>query len=420
MTNLLDLYNTCGGIVCTDSRTITPGCLFFCLKGNSFDAHDFVNDIITRGARAVVVSDDKFSDIEKCFKVDDTLQALQDLAREYRKEFTIPVIAIGGSNGKTTTKELVKAVLDTKYNVHATKTNLNNHIGVPLTILSMSKATEIAVIEVGANHIGEHVVLLDIVQPTHVLVTNNGKDHLEGFGSLEGVKKANGELYDYAKIHDAIAFVPEYEEDLLAQGKDLHKISVGGEFQSKSQLYAGVVYKDVEVHSHLFGDFNEKNIMCALTVGNTFACELEKMKFAIEHYHPEILRSQIQEVDGIRYMIDCYNANPTSMEEALKNFKKYSHAPHAVVLGDMLEMGDFAHDEHAHIAELVSGYDFTVNIFVGENFRELREKYVGKDNFHFFEEVGEAKQFLAGMDLKGWDILLKGSKGVRIREIVGL
>ncbi|MES2623255.1 MAG: UDP-N-acetylmuramoyl-tripeptide--D-alanyl-D-alanine ligase [Patescibacteria group bacterium] len=426
MSKLLELYKACDGIVCTDSRDIEPGCLFFCLKGDNFNAHDFIDEIIEKGAGHIVVDDERFSTTEKCFKVDDVLESLQQLAIEYRKEFTIPVVVIGGSNGKTTTKELTKVVLETKYTVHATKTNHNNHIGVPLTVLSMPKETEIAVIEIGANHKGEHKTLLNIAKPTHVLVTNNGKDHLEGFGSLEGVREANYEIYAYAEKHNATVFLPDFELDLFERAKELTVITFGNDiesecmFKSNSNLYAGITYGNTEIKSQLFGDFNEKNIMSAFTIGLIFDCETPDMVEAVKNYEPELLRSQIKEINGTRYMIDCYNANPTSMSEALKNFKKYAGRPAAVVLGDMLEMGKYAEAEHAETLKEVKEYGFDLNVFVGENFGKFELEYEGDARFHFFENSSEAKKFLTLMNLYGFDILLKGSKGTKIRDIVGL
>lgn len=398
--------------------------MFFCLKGEHFDGHDFIDDVLKKGARYVVVDNEAYAARPGCIKVDDVLKALQALAHEYRKEFSIPVIAIGGSNGKTTTKELTRVILETIYKVHSTKTNLNNHIGVPLTLLAMPKDTTIAVIEIGANHAHEHEQLLEILEPTHVIVTNNGKDHLEGFGSIEGVQAANGEIYTYAKEHDLEVFVPSYESDLVSSAEGLKKILYGYDenikysFSSMSNILAAVKIGDTILQSNLFGDFNEKNIMTAVAIGLHFDCDLTDISKAVQQYQPELLRSQIKELNGTRYIVDCYNANPSSMTAALENFKKYAHKPNAVILGDMLEMGEHAAVEHENILRLLQQYNFDLNILIGTNFGQLQPEYKDNVRFHFFENVSLAKRFLADVNLQGFDVLLKGSNSIKIKEIL--
>lgn len=424
MTTLLQYFKECNYLFSTDSREISKGCIFFCLKGDTFNAHNFIDEVIEKGARYVVVDDDAYASKEKCIKVESVLTAMQELATAYRKEFTIPVLVIGGSNGKTTTKELTRVVLNTAYRVHSTNKNLNNHIGVPLTLLSMPRDTELAIIEIGANHPGEHAQLMNIVQPTHVIVTNNGKDHLEGFGSIEGVRKANAEIYEYAQKHGLITFVPDFELDLLETAHDLKKIVFGYSptstyaFESLSTMRAAVKSCDITYQSNLFGDFNEKNIMSAVAIGMHFKCDAGKIVKAIAEYEPDLLRSQIKEINGIRYVIDCYNANPSSMKEALVNFKKYTGDTTAVILGDMLEMGEYAEAEHRDILRLLTEFGFTVNILVGSNFLHVSEECKENASFHFFSTIQDAKKYIEAHPLTGFEVLLKGSNGIKIKEIL--
>lgn len=406
-------------IIVTDSRKIIPGCFFVAIVGEKFDGNDFAETALEQGAAFALVSNQQFSGNEKMIVVDDTLQTLQQIAKIHRETFSIPVIVIGGSNGKTTTKELVAIVLSKKYRVHVTAGNLNNHIGVPLTLLAMPRDTQIAIIEIGANHIGEHTELLEIIQPTYVLVTNNGQDHLEGFGSMEGVRTANGEVFVWAKKNGAKIFVNKYIPDLVAD-------SDGGDvilypektYQSQSTEFAGCLYDGVAITSQLFGSLNENNILAAIAIGEFFRVPIDNIADAIQSYEPNLKRSQvIKKADHIIIM-DCYNANPSSMELALSDlYNTYPDKKKIVVIGDMFEMGDESPKYHKELLELVQLKQKQSDsiICVGRKMNEWNNQFP----FHFFENTETAKEFLNTLDKTDTVIFLKASRGIQLENILG-
>lgn len=404
--------------ISTDTRTLITGDIYIGIKGENFDGNSFTLQAIEKGASYVITDLGEYKTNEKCIIVRNTRKTLEELARIHRQQFSIPVVAIGGSNGKTTTKELITSVLSKKYIVHTTKGNLNNDIGVPLTLLSMPKETEVAIVEIGANHKDEHIKLLNIISPTHVLVTNNGQDHLEGFGSAQGAREANKEIYDWAQINNAKAFVYKELPDLMedSQGLDII-IYPKEESLSKSSIYAKVSYKNTLFESSLFGSYNEANILASITVGEYFDVPLEKIQEAVKEYEPTLKRSQIIENKDYRIVLDCYNANPSSMELALKDFfDQTKEGDRVAIIGDMFEMGQEEKRVHKEILELVSSLIEKKDIVlcVGPRFYVSKELFP----FTFFETTEKAREYFNSLDLQGKTIFVKASRGMKLEEII--
>lgn len=408
----------CGQKVSTDTRKIEAGCLFFAWKGEKDDGNRFAQQALDGGASYVVVDNPEYVLSEKCILVENSIKALQDLASYHRKQFDIPVLVIGGSNGKTTTKELVVAVLNKKYCTHYTQGNLNNHTGVPLTLLAMNNDAEVAVIEVGANHGGEHALLMDIIAPDYVLVTNNGKDHLEGFGSLEGVRRANKEIYDWAKLHDATMLVNKNISDLVIDSEGGRQVLYPiDHYESTSTVYASVSYKGVAISSNLFGSYNEANILAAIVVGERFGVTLSEIQDAIAAYVPNLNRSQVITREDCVIILDCYNANPSSMELAIADvFASFPSQRKIIVIGDMLELGEEESVYHQEILSLIAQKrtDQDTVICVGPLFNAHAKKYP----YHFFETVENAKDFFADVNKKDAVIFIKASRGIRLETIL--
>ncbi|MFZ2763930.1 MAG: Mur ligase family protein, partial [Minisyncoccia bacterium] len=373
--------------VSTDTRKDLTGSIFFALKGESFDGSTFAEEALAKGAIGVVT--------------ENALEMLQTLARRYRDLFNIPIIAIGGSNGKTTSRELIRKVLETRYKVHSSESNLNNHIGLPLSIFSMDKTAEIAVFEIGANHLGEHIELLEILNPTHVIVTNSGLDHLEGFGSPAEVEKANEEINDWARAHGAII---------------LENVDHGLKVSTSLPL---IVTKDnKEYPTHLVGDYNLENINRAVSIGKIFDVDIEKALESITHYSPTAQRSQLLSKDGIRFVVDCYNANPTSMMLALESFLKSADKPRGVILGDMLELGSYAEQEHKKILEFILKQDFETVVLIGNNFKQALSGL--ETEAWWFPDSDQAREWFSKQNFTGYTLLLKGSRGVKVEKVISL
>jgi UDP-N-acetylmuramoyl-tripeptide--D-alanyl-D-alanine ligase len=398
---LVQVLQINGFKVSTDTRKEVAGTVYFALKGENFDGSIFIPMALEKGAVAVVTENEKYKG-DRVYVVTDVLKVLQESAHVYRETFSIPILAIGGSNGKTTTRELVREVLATKYRVHSSKENLNNHIGVPLSILAMGKETEIGVFEIGANHPGEHLILLDILEPTHVLVTNNGLDHLEGFGSPAGVRAANKEIYDWAGERGAHAFVSEYHADLLAD----------------SEALARTLYRvGAPVETKLIGDYNLENIYAALAVAHYFEVPQADALKAVASYEATNNRSQRVEKDGNTFILDCYNANPSSMRLALESFAISARVPRGVILGDMLELGSYAEAEHRKIVGEVSQQAFEQIIFIGEHFKKALEW--APFPHQWFPNSEAAGEWFAEQKFMGFTFLLKGSRGLKVEKVVG-
>ena len=422
-------------VVSTDTRVLPPGCIFFALKGDAFDGNQFALQAIEKGAAYAVVDDLKLPSHPQLLRVWDVLESLQSLARRHRRQFDIPIIAIGGSNGKTTTKELVAAVLGSHYPCHFTKGNLNNHIGVPLTLLAMPDDTEVAIVEMGTNQPGDIDLLCAIAEPTHGLLTNIGKEHLLGFGSLEGVKKAEGELYRYLAAHKGCLFlnrserylptmarrnrkIVAYEDmDTLLRAEDETTIGVmlSGETPFLQATFLSDAGEAVEVHTHLIGRHNYNNIMTAIALGIYFKVPPEKIKTALEGYKPSNNRSQLLEKGSNTIFLDAYNANPSSMKPALQILKQVKAQQKIAILGDMLELGDDSQKEHEAILRFAHQLKPDYLVLVGAEFEKTNfQKYKA---LHF-PEVSAAQKWFSAQPFEHAFVLIKGSRGIRLENLL--
>ena len=423
-----------GNNPCTDSRQAKPGDIFFALQGDHFDGNRFAAHALAAGCSLAVIDDPDYEVSDRCLVVEDVLDTLQSLSLAYRQQFDFPVIGITGSNGKTTTKELLHAVLLKSYTTIASKGNLNNHIGVPLTLLSFDKQMEMAIVEMGANHRGEIANLSKIAQPTHGLITNIGKAHLEGFGSIEQVAAAKAELYHYLADHQGTFFLNNDNPWLADLNRDINTISYG---QATDNHLTGqmnqsfpfvhmtfMVNKDFgyaragnsgSIKSKLTGAYNFENIMAALTTGLFFGVPTGHIIEAIESYVPVNHRSQVVQTDHNTVIMDAYNANPTSMIAALENLSQFRDQKKAVLLGDMLELGDYATEEHQKVVEKVNQENVDLRIFVGSHFLSLLDDKED-ERTQVFTHVDEAAKWLSDHPLKGYYILVKGSRTIRMEE----
>ena len=410
--------------VSTDSRKIEQDAVFFALKGENFDANDFALQVAEQGVASLVVADRKdLPKHERILIVDDTLKTLQDLAAYHRQQSKATVLSITGTNGKTTTKELVSAVLAKKYHIIHTMGNLNNHIGVPLTLLSIQPDTEIAVVEMGANHPGEIDFLCKIADPDYGLITNIGKAHLEGFGSFEGVIKTKTELYRHIKSHGKAVFVNQGNPLLWEQSEGQERISYGkhcGAFcpvaPGTCAPYLSVVWRKHLIQTRLVGNYNFENVAAAIGVGQYFGVEDDKIVEALEAYTPTNSRSQVIETGKNRIIMDAYNANPTSMRAALINFANICGEQHLLILGDMRELGTASEEEHRNILHLMKELGFKEALLVGQNFCAYNEN----PNWKTFEKVGDLCQYLESNLVSGKTILVKGSNSIQLGKVLPL
>jgi len=423
-------------VVCTDTRQLQPGCIFFALKGDNFDGNKFAKQALEQGAAYAVIDNPAFKQNERYLLVPNVLSALQALAIYHRRQFDIPVIAIGGSNGKTTTKELVANVLASHYPCHFTKGNLNNHIGVPLTLLAMPVETEVAVVEMGTNQPGDIEQLCEIALPTHGLLTNIGKEHLEGFGSLEGVKKAEGELFRHLARHNGWVFVNLSEKylasmarrnprkinyartELLVTEEDEETIGVmlTGETPFVSAAFlSDESGKVIEVQTQLVGRHNFNNVMTAIALGIYFKVPAEKIKAALEAYIPSNNRSQLLRRGSNTILLDAYNANPSSMKPALESLKAIPGTWKVAILGDMLELGTESLKEHEAIVRFAAKQKPDVLALVGPEFGQANFKKYGA--LHF-PDTAAAKKWLDEQKFENSLILIKGSRGMRLETLV--
>jgi UDP-N-acetylmuramoyl-tripeptide--D-alanyl-D-alanine ligase len=409
--------------VSTDTRKISEGSIFFCLKGANFNGNQFAHQAMQLGASLVVADEPTGAHDPRIVQVPDVLKALQNLACDYRKTFDIPFIAITGSNGKTTTKELMRDVLRMKYKVHATEGNLNNHIGVPLTLLAMPQDCEIAIIEMGANHQGEIASYCEYALPNFALITNIGKAHLEGFGGVEGVKKGKKELYDFVSAHKGKVFVNTELPILKEVSASMDIIPYGfntGEFSLKLLSETpSVVYEytkaslSLKVDTALAGAYNLYNIASAVAVGQYFKVGDEKIHEAIASYVPDNNRSQLMRTASNTLIMDAYNANPSSMEHALISLKNQTVDSKFFVIGDMRELGLEASQEHKAILQKATELGLQ-GITVGEHFKNLEKDFL----FPAFSTNNEAMEYLRSKGLKDCLILIKGSRGIKLEEVV--
>jgi len=412
-------------LISTDSRDIQENSLFFALKGETFDGNAFAEMALGKGSVYAVIDNEKYNTSPSCILVDDALKTLQTLSRHHRLQFNTPVIAITGTNGKTTTKELISRVLSSQYRIIATEGNLNNHIGVPLTLLKLHPGIEIAVIEMGANHAGEIDFLSGIAAPTHGLITNIGKAHLEGFGGFDGVVKAKTELYRYLKSNRGTVFVNKGNSLLMQQLQGNKCITYGTDESADlhGKNIEGSLLVDVEInfretkeviHSHLFGKYNAENIMAAACIGQFFDVLPEKIKEAIESYSPENNRSQIKKTKRNLLVLDAYNANPSSMKEAITNFAETDCTNKNVIIGDMFELGEESDPEHLKLLDLIKTFRFQSVYLVGPVLTRLCHE----TEWHCFQDSDLARLWFEHHPVTGQTILVKGSRGIKLEKII--
>lgn len=424
--NIKQLYNCflqCNSI-CTDTRKLVKNDIFFALKGENFNGNLFAEKALLKGAKYAVIDEKKF-ETTNTILVDNVLKTLQELATFHREHIKIPIIALTGSNGKTTTKELINAVLSKKYNTKATLGNLNNHIGVPLTLLSMTHLTEIGIVEMGANHLKEIEFLCDIAKPNFGYITNFGKAHIEGFGSMEGVIKAKSELYKYLIKNDKYIFFNA--DDSIQKEKLKANIKKSGFSQNNSE-YFNIIFldatpfvklkiKNITINSNLIGDYNFTNISAALLIGTYFNVELKDLKTAIENYIPTNNRSQIIEKKTNKIILDAYNANPSSMEAALNNLAKQNSKFKIAILGDMFEIGIEAEKEHQYIVNKTLDLSFDKIILIGENFYKTESSNPKIIKYTSFESF---KKTFSYSNIYNTTILIKGSRGMALERVLDL
>jgi UDP-N-acetylmuramoyl-tripeptide--D-alanyl-D-alanine ligase len=423
--DLYSIYTTHPSVV-TDTRKLKSGDLYFALKGPNFNGNLFALAALEAGASFAIVDEEipnSSSIQDKIIVVDDVLTTLQSLAKYHRQQFNIPFIAITGSNGKTTTKELVYAVLASHFKTYTTQGNLNNHIGVPLTLLSIPKDAAIAVIEMGANHLHEIESYCSYTLPTHGMITNCGKAHLEGFGGVEGVKKGKGELFDFLSTHNGTAFVMEDYDYLQSMSNKIpHVIGYGqhnGQIQGEAIDHNGMLSvqfkKGIDIASiqtHLVGNYNLPNVLAAVAIGQHFKVPNEKIKSAIENYIPTNSRSQLLTWNNNEVILDAYNANPSSMKLAVENFAKINKENKIVCLGGMRELGADTLMEHQMLIDQLKQTNWENVLLVGSEFKPCDHNYL------YFDHVQEAKAWLHAQQLKGYTLLIKGSRGIQMEQLI--
>lgn len=421
-------------LITTDSRDCPEGSIFFALKGESFDGNRFAKAALEKGCAYAVIDEREFAEEGngRLILVDNVLTTFKELAREHRRRFDIPVIGITGTNGKTTTKELIAAVLGEKYNVMYTRGNFNNDVGVPKTLFSLRPEHEIAVVEMGASHPGDIKALVDYVEPTCGLITNVGRAHLQGFGSFEGVKRTKGELYDFLESHNGLLFLNESNPDLMemAAQRDFGRIisygrdeggNVEGEvidcspflnFRWRQHLHSGQMPANAyEVETHLIGAYNLDNMLAAIAVGLHFGVSPTQINHALGHYIPSNNRSQLETTEHNRLIVDAYNANPSSMAAAIDNFKLMKAERKMAILGDMLELGAVSDEEHQKTVDALAAAGIKEVWLVGEEFGKTHTA------FRKFKNVDEVKAAIAAHRPENYYILIKGSNGIHLSQL---
>ena len=416
ITQLYQLYSQTY-LVDTDSRKIRKGSIFFALKGDNFNGNEFAEKALKSGANYMVIDEEKYQTIPNAILVENVLETLQKLANFHRKQLAIPIISLTGSNGKTTTKELINSVLSKKYATIATSGNLNNHIGVPLTLLSMTPKTEIGIVEMGANHLKEIEFLCKIAEPTYGLITNFGKAHLEGFGDFEGVIKAKSELYDFLRLHNGTVFINTDDALQIKQSAGINAIEFNQNAIKfvEANPFVKVLFKNTMIESNLIGKYNYNNIAVAIAVGNYFNIPVTDIKNAIESYIPTNNRSQIIQKGTNKIIMDAYNANPSSMQAALENFAQLKDNHKIVFLGDMFELGKDSKTEHEKIANLATSFNFSKVYLIGKAFSAT-----GAKNAFVSESFESFKNSTNYSNINNATILIKGSRGMALERLLDL
>lgn len=403
-------------LIDTDTRKIRKGGLFFALKGDNFNGNKFAKEAIDKGASVAIIDEAKYK-TDKTILVNDVLTTLQQLANYHRKQLNTPIIALTGSNGKTTTKELINAVLSKKYKTTATQGNLNNHIGVPLTLLSLIPETELGIIEMGANHLKEIEFLCTIAEPNYGYITNFGKAHLEGFGSVEGVVKGKSELFDFLRNTNGKVFLNTDDKKQVKQSKGIEAIHFNADTIQflEADPNVTVKFENEFIKSQLIGKYNYNNIAAAIAIGNYFKVSSIKIKGAIENYVPSNNRSQIIQKDTNKIILDAYNANPTSMQAALENFQQLKDKKKIIFLGDMFELGVNSKEEHQKIALLATNSNFNETFLIGKAFSTTSVK-----NAFIYDSFEAFKASNNKLNINNATILIKGSRGMALERILEL
>lgn len=418
-------------VISTDTRNIAPNSMFFALKGDRFNANQFADLALEKGAKVVVIDEEGYAKDERYILVSNVLQSLQELAKVHRSQLRIPIIGITGTNGKTTTKELLNSVLSVRFNTFSTAGNLNNHIGVPLTLLSIDEEVEIAVIEMGANHPGEIDFLCRIAQPSHGLITNVGKAHLEGFGSFEGVKSTKAELYHYLSNQGGTLFLQADNEHLrnmldglsmkevvtygLSSGKDITGTLISADPMLSVCWQKKGAINQYTADTHLTGTYNLENILASVAVGNHFGLTAEQINKGLNIYKPTNNRSQVIQTATNRIIADYYNANSSSMLAALDNLYHLKSIYKVAVLGDMFEMGEESESEHQRVLDKALSLGLSRVIFVGEMFFSLQN-----ERAEFYRDINDAKKGLSNSPIKDSTVLLKASRGMAFENLIDL
>ncbi len=411
--------------VSIDTRKIEPGSVFVAIKGERFDANTFAKEALGKGASYVIIDNAQYFIDDRTILVEDSLTTLQELAKYHRQFLKLPIVALTGSNGKTTTKELINVVLSKKYVTKATVGNLNNHIGVPLTLLSFTKQTQMGIVEMGANHQKEIEFLCEIATPDYGYITNFGKAHLEGFGGVEGVIKGKSEMYAYLKNNDKSVFVNLDDAIQNQKTEHFHRITFSQKDKNVNVFIDNVTANpfvkiktlSVEISSHLIGLYNANNINAAITIGEHFEVPNDDIKEAIESYIPENNRSQLLTKGSNEIILDAYNANPSSMMVALENFIQLDKENKTIIIGDMYELGGESLAEHKGIVDFLNKHSNFESHFVGKDFFA---NSIQKDNFHFYQSFEDLAKHLSAMKMENKTLLIKGSRGMALERTLEL
>lgn len=407
--------------VSIDTRKIQPQSLFVAIKGDNFDANTFANEALEKGASYVIIDDENYHIDERTILVEDSLVALQELAKHHRQFLKLPIIALTGSNGKTTTKELINVVLSKKFKTKATVGNLNNHIGVPLTLLSFDNETEIGIVEMGANHQKEIEFLCELATPDYGYITNFGKAHLEGFGGVEGVIKGKSEMYNYLEANSKLAFI-NLDDTIQAEKSkafQFYSFGINKEYANvninsiKANPFVEIHFSDIIVKTHLIGLYNANNVNAALTIGQYFGVEVNEIKKALESYIPENNRSQMLIKETNKIILDAYNANPSSMLVAIENFLQLGDSNKVLVLGDMFELGEDSFEEHKTIVNLLMNQNGILVYFIGKEFYKHK---TNESLIQFFETFDSFAKSLKSINVENSSILIKGSRGMALER----